>query len=250
MGGGRSDIRAAIEAALDSCPINHAIKCLAAAANIDPDSAWNEIKQAIGLGTLPAQCIDDRGERIALAPHWLELLAQIQLPSEPGITDLPIGTMPDLVRYTDFPEAGILWFDLRRAAKNRLVRAVAADNRPEASLPPTRVRDVVVSRAFFERLIAALASRQEQQRDDTMIAPEAASSSDRSSKVGRSRGRRPAKRNEVAAKMREDLRSGAITRQSLDQMLEKELAARYAVSRDTARKARGDVMGTLADTSD
>ena len=176
MGGDRSDLRAAIEGALDSCPINHAIERLAAAANIDLDSAWNAIKRAISLGTLPAQCIDDCGERIALASHWIELLAQFQLPSEPGITDQPIGAVPDFVRYTDFPEAGILWFDRRRASENRLAHVVTADNRPESSLPPTRARDVVVSCAFLGWLIAALASLQEQRRVDTSIAPKSASS--------------------------------------------------------------------------
>jgi len=58
----------------------------------------------------------------------------------------------------------------------------------------------------------------------------------------RQRGRKPTVRKTTAAKMLSDLDTKAITRQQLAGMLEKVLAERYGVSRDTARKARNDVL--------
>lgn len=155
-------LRASIENALEWPPINGGIDELAHTAGIEPEAAWDIIKEAISLGTLPAQCLDDRGERTPLEPHWIALLAPFQLPGDPHVADLPIGALPDLVQSTNFPEAGILWFDRRRAAENRLARNIAADHRPERSLPPTRVRNVVVNRAAMERLIAVVAPKQQQ----------------------------------------------------------------------------------------
>jgi hypothetical protein len=59
----------------------------------------------------------------------------------------------------------------------------------------------------------------------------------------RKRGRKPTKRQAVAAKMRSEIEANSITRQELDAMLEKEMEAKYGVCRDTARRARRDVLG-------
>jgi hypothetical protein len=62
----------------------------------------------------------------------------------------------------------------------------------------------------------------------------------------RPRGRKPKKRNAVVAQMRKEIASGSMTEEQLNNMLEKELADKYEVSRYTARKARKVV---LAETS-
>jgi hypothetical protein len=58
----------------------------------------------------------------------------------------------------------------------------------------------------------------------------------------RKRGRRPGKLQATIARMREEIASGSTTREELTNMLEKELAAKYGVSRDTVRKARNVVL--------
>jgi hypothetical protein len=60
----------------------------------------------------------------------------------------------------------------------------------------------------------------------------------------RKRGPKPNKREIVAAKMRSEIDAKSITKDELGCMLEKEMVARYAVCRDTARKARNDVLGS------
>ena len=57
----------------------------------------------------------------------------------------------------------------------------------------------------------------------------------------RKRGRRPEIFNAVVAKMRVDLEARRLTPETLDAKREKELAADYQVSRDTARRARNTV---------
>jgi hypothetical protein len=56
------------------------------------------------------------------------------------------------------------------------------------------------------------------------------------------RGPRSGKRENTVAAMRQDLRENKLTAALLGAMREKQLAARYCVSRDTARKARRDVL--------
>ena len=58
-------------------------------------------------------------------------------------------------------------------------------------------------------------------------------------------GRRPKKLDQVKEAMREDIRLGRKTPDGLRDMLEKELAAGYGVSRDTARKARDAVLSEM-----
>jgi hypothetical protein len=60
----------------------------------------------------------------------------------------------------------------------------------------------------------------------------------------RRRGPKPTVRETVAIKMRSEIDAKSITKEQLGCMLEKELAGRYAVSRDTARKARNDLLGS------
>jgi hypothetical protein len=59
----------------------------------------------------------------------------------------------------------------------------------------------------------------------------------------RKRGRKPTLRPMIAARMRAEIESGSVTREQLADMLEKEMEAKYQVSRDTARKARKDALG-------
>jgi hypothetical protein len=64
--------RADIEMAIDChCPVDRAIELVERRRDIGPEGAWDAIKLNISLGQLPAQCIDDRGERVPLEPHWL-----------------------------------------------------------------------------------------------------------------------------------------------------------------------------------
>jgi len=67
--------------------------------------------------------------------------------------------------------------------------------------------------------------------------------------AARARGRRPEKLQQVKEAMKTDLRRGRYTLAELQEMKEKELAATYAVSRDTARKARRAVVSEIAENS-
>jgi hypothetical protein len=59
------------------------------------------------------------------------------------------------------------------------------------------------------------------------------------------RGRRPKKLDRVKEAMREDIRLGQLTAVALRDMTEENLAFRYHVSRDTARKARDAVLSQM-----
>ena len=58
----------------------------------------------------------------------------------------------------------------------------------------------------------------------------------------RRRGARPKKFEQARNAMRNDIQQGRLTVSKLHDMLEKELSARYSISRDTARKARNAVL--------
>ena len=62
---------------------------------------------------------------------------------------------------------------------------------------------------------------------------------------GRHRGVRPQKFEQTKEAMRNDLQQGRITVAQLEDMLEKNLATKYRISRDTARKARNAVLSEL-----
>jgi hypothetical protein len=62
----------------------------------------------------------------------------------------------------------------------------------------------------------------------------------------RRRGRRPMKSEQAQDAMRKDIRQG-LPAADLNEMIEKELAARYGVSRDTARKARAAVLSEITE---
>jgi hypothetical protein len=59
------------------------------------------------------------------------------------------------------------------------------------------------------------------------------------------RGRRPKKLDQVKEAMREDILRGQKTPDGLGDMLEKDLAAGYGVSRDTARRARNAILSKM-----
>jgi hypothetical protein len=63
------------------------------------------------------------------------------------------------------------------------------------------------------------------------------------------RGPKSGKRENTAAALRKDLEDKTLTVNALRAMAEKELADRYRVSRDTARKARYDVLQSLVEIS-
>ena len=62
----------------------------------------------------------------------------------------------------------------------------------------------------------------------------------------RKRGPQPRKFEQTKEVMRRDIREGLLTVPTLDAMLEKELKQRYGVSRDTARKARAEILSEEA----
>jgi hypothetical protein len=63
-----------------------------------------------------------------------------------------------------------------------------------------------------------------------------------STDLTRRRGRKPNRREAVKVAMSKAIRDGRITADGLRDMPEKQLKAEYAVSRDTARKARNEVL--------
>ena len=63
--------------------------------------------------------------------------------------------------------------------------------------------------------------------------------------AARPRGRRPEKLEKVAEAMRQGIQNGQRSVEDLDRMREKDLAATYGVSRDTARKAREKTLREL-----
>ena len=63
-------------------------------------------------------------------------------------------------------------------------------------------------------------------------------------------GRRPTRRSQVKAAMKEDLEQGRLTEAALKNMLEKNLSAQYGVNRETARKARHEVLSEMPRVSE
>jgi hypothetical protein len=63
----------------------------------------------------------------------------------------------------------------------------------------------------------------------------------------RRRGRRPEKFERTRDAMIKDIREGRLTVAALNEMFEKQLKARYGVSRDVARRARDAVLSELAE---
>jgi Bacterial regulatory proteins, gntR family len=62
----------------------------------------------------------------------------------------------------------------------------------------------------------------------------------------RKRGPKPTKLAQVKAAIMRDIRQSRLTADKLRELLEKDLAATYGVSRDTARRARNEVMSQIA----
>jgi Bacterial regulatory proteins, gntR family len=85
--------------------------------------------------------------------------------------------------------------------------------------------------------------------DGTIPIPGAASESPVEAGLRRPRGAKPKKLEQVKQAMRNDIQQGRRTRAELSSMREKELAAEYGVSRDTARKARKAVLSEFVENS-
>jgi hypothetical protein len=77
--------------------------------------------------------------------------------------------------------------------------------------------------------------------DDTIPIPRAVSKNSAEASSKRPRGPKPKKLEQVKQAMTNDIRQGRRTLAQLSEMREKDLAAEYDVSRDTARKARNAV---------
>ena len=71
--------------------------------------------------------------------------------------------------------------------------------------------------------------------------------SDRAHGAARRRGARPIRFEQVSGAMRDDIQQGRRTVVELKNMLEKNLAETYGVSRDTARKARNAVLAEFGE---
>ncbi|MGO9047646.1 MAG: hypothetical protein ACLQFW_12280 [Xanthobacteraceae bacterium] len=65
----------------------------------------------------------------------------------------------------------------------------------------------------------------------------------------RRRGPKPTKLEKTKEKMRRDVQEGRQTADALENMLEKDLASSYGVSRDTARRARNAVLSEIVEHS-
>jgi hypothetical protein len=63
----------------------------------------------------------------------------------------------------------------------------------------------------------------------------------------RRRGPKVRKRDQVRERMRQEIRDGGLTIEHLKNALEKTLADKYGVSRDTARKARAEVLAEFVE---
>jgi hypothetical protein len=63
-------------------------------------------------------------------------------------------------------------------------------------------------------------------------------------------GRKPDKRNQVKDAMRKDIRTGRVTITDLSKMDDKDLAFQYEVNRETARKARTEVLSEMSQLSE
>jgi len=85
--------------------------------------------------------------------------------------------------------------------------------------------------------------------DGTIAIPGAASKSPVEAGLRRPRGAKPKKLEQVKEAMRNDIGQGRRTPAELSSMQEKELAAEYGVSRDTARKARKAVLSEFVENS-
>jgi hypothetical protein len=95
---------------------------------------------------------------------------------------------------------------------------------------------------------AGTASRSGPALESNAVGLDPVCSSPRSPDAGgsaRRRGARPQKFEQARGAMRDDLRQGRRTPAELKDMLEKNLAPTYGVSRDTARKARNAVLAEL-----
>ncbi len=100
-------------------------------------------------------------------------------------------------------------------------------------------------RAFVSRFPAEIApsARPKDHDKKAVSSPLSPSLASARSCGPRKRGRKPTVRESVTAKMLSDIDANSITREQLGAMQEKILSERYGVSRDTARKARNDVLG-------
>jgi hypothetical protein len=204
-------------------PIADAIRLVAERRKCSEPEAWAAIRIDICDGELPVRGIADRGQPIPVEPHWLDYLLN-------AFIDMPVEASLYGVRVTS--DAGLLdgyfWFDRRKAAEDLLATVIARRGSSAPSLPPDYVRSLRVNAARLNELYpAADAAASDLPPLKATIPAEP-----------RKRGPRPQKLNATIARMRAEIGSKCFSRSELSEMHEKNLADRYGVSRDTARKAR------------
>jgi hypothetical protein len=134
--------RNAVPTTLRSTPrvaIGDAIAFVASRRNVSVDDALAEILSRIADGALDPEGIGERGEKIAILPHWSRWLACF-------------GTPPK----TPQPEHGILWFDTTQAIGEWRTRRRDLEGRDaepsRCPLPPSRLRDITVSAVQLDEL--------------------------------------------------------------------------------------------------
>jgi hypothetical protein len=119
--------------------IGDAIALAASRRNVSLDNALAEIISRIASGALDPEGIGERGETIAILPHWVRWIARF-------------GEPPKIPQ----PEHGILWFDTTQAVGEWRARRRDLERRDVESnrwpLPPPRLRNITVSAAQFDEL--------------------------------------------------------------------------------------------------
>ena len=119
--------------------IGAAIALVASRRSVSLDDALAEIVARIASGALDPEGIGERGETIAILPHWVRWIARF-------------GEPPKIPQ----PEHGILWFDTRQAVGEWRARQRELERRDVEhsrwTLPPSRLRNTTVSSAQLDEL--------------------------------------------------------------------------------------------------
>jgi hypothetical protein len=190
-----------------------------------------------------------------IAEQWRK--GQIAIRGRPLLAAMP-DRLGEVVEIHHHPDLTIHWFE----GKGREPRVYQKPN--GRGMPVGEWRELAIAEADAARLkteaglcpFAATFTRNGieasvplYRRDGLPPSPEVMSpgpkdrAEDEAPTAPRKRGPKNKTRESVAARMRLEIQSGEMTWQDLDRMLEKQMAAKYNVCRDTARKARANVLG-------
>lgn len=141
-------------------PIPTAIETLADRLGATNEQAWAEMKSKTVYGRLSLAGIDDKGRLCNLEPHWISYIVPWGVEDPPpDCASTVIGALAPPVRQhpatSDMPRhnsGGFIAFDRERAIRDW--RADKSDGRASRSIPPLRIRDVVVDGAQLDDLWA------------------------------------------------------------------------------------------------